>query len=222
MAERWQVEFHTHTWASPDGWISPKTLVQRAEGLGLDWVFVTDHDTLEGARAAQVLAPHRVGMGVEVRTTEGELLGYFVRENIPSRLPPMEALEALKAQGALVALPHPLDPWRGRWRPETLRRMLPLVDAIEVFNARTLFPKAQAAAAALAAEYGKLRIVGSDAHLPGELGRCRVILPPFRDAESLREALREATFITATSPLWVHLGSWLATLRNRWRKVRKV
>ncbi len=211
----WQVEFHAHTRASSDGWMTPEGLVQRACRVGLDRVFVTDHNTLEGARAACARAPQVALMGLELRTTEGELLAYFVREPVPPGLPPMEALERLRAQGAFVALPHPLDPWRGRWRRETLERLAPLVDAIEVFNARTHSRRAQEAARELARRYDKLSLVGSDAHLPWELGRCRVLLPPFDDAASLREALREARFVIRESPKWVHLGTRWATWMHR-------
>ncbi len=213
---RWQVEFHCHTRASEDGWTPPERLGAYARRAGLDRVFVTDHNTLEGAFRAHAQDPERVGIGLELRTQEGELLAYFVREPVPPGLPPLEALERLRAQGAFVALPHPLDPWRGRWRAETLERLAPLVDAIEVFNARTRSPRAQRAALALARRLGKPGLVGSDAHLPWEIGRCRVLLPPFHDAASLRRSLEQATYITRGAPLWVHLGSRLATWLHRW------
>ena len=211
----WHVEFHAHTRASPDAWPTPAALVRRARQVGLHRVFVTDHNALAGARQAHALAPEVALVGLELKTREGELLAYFVQEMVPPGLPPLEALDALKAQGALVALPHPLDPRRGHWRPETLERLAPLVDAVEVFNARTLSPRANRAAADLARRYGLPMLVGSDAHTLGELGRCRVVLPPFHDAESLRESLRKAHFITRRAPLWVFVASRAAYLAYR-------
>lgn len=211
----WWVEFHCHTRASTDGWTRPEDLATLARRAGLDWVFVTDHNTLEGAWQARRTAPDRIGIGLELCTQEGELLAFFVREPVPPGLPPLEALKRLRAQGAVIALPHPLDPWRGRWRPETLERLAPLVDAIEVFNARTRSRKAQHQARELAQRLNKPGIAGSDAHLPWELGRARVYLPAFHDAASLRRSLTQARLVTRAAPLWVHLGSRWATWMHR-------
>ncbi len=219
MSALWHVEFHLHTRASTDGWTRPEDVGRLARQRGLHRVFVTDHNTLAGARRAMA-ASDLVLPGLELKTQEGEFLAYFVREPVPAGLPPLEALEALREQGAFIALPHPTDPWRGRWQEDTLRRVLPLVDAVEVWNGRTRSRRANQKAAALARTFGKLRLVGSDAHLPVEIGRCRVLLPPFSDPESLAQALRHAVFLYKPSPLWVHLGSRLATLMHKlglWR-----
>ncbi|MCY4119931.1 MAG: PHP domain-containing protein, partial [Acidobacteria bacterium] len=45
------IDLHTHTTAS-DGTLSPAELVERAHGLGIHTLSVTDHDTLAGVPEA--------------------------------------------------------------------------------------------------------------------------------------------------------------------------
>ncbi len=49
------VDFHTHTTAS-DGILSPTELVSRANSHGVNFLAVTDHDTVDGLSAAKVQA----------------------------------------------------------------------------------------------------------------------------------------------------------------------
>ncbi len=211
----WRVEFHSHTCASPDGLMRPHELIRAARARGLDRIVVTDHNTLAGARAAHALAPELVIVGEEVLTTEGELLGWFVREEVPPGLPPWEALQRLKAQGAVVALAHPFDTWRQGFRAETLAQLAPYLDAVEGFNARTRKPGANQAAEAWARAHGLPVVSGSDAHLVVEVGRAATYLPPFDDADGLRRALAAARPTRRRAAWWVNLGSRWAVLRHR-------
>ncbi len=209
--QRWRVEFHCHTCYSPDSLVRPEDLVRRARALGLDRVIVTDHNTIAGAREAQALAPDLVIVGEEVLTTAGEFIAFFVTEEVPPGLPPEEALARLRAQGAVVAISHPFDAWRGSamGREGTLR-WIDHVDALEVFNARTRRAEWDAEAERLAVARGLGRFGGSDAHSLWELGRVVTRIPPFHDADSLREALRHAQVEGRRSPAWVHGISTLA------------
>ncbi len=220
MTDRVLVELHSHTRASRDGWMRPADLVRAARARGLHRIAVTDHNTLSGARAAQALAPDLVIVGEEVLTTEGELLGWFVREEVPAGLPPLEAAQRLKAQGAVVALAHPFDTWRQAFRGETLAQLLPWLDAVEGFNARTRKPGANAAARAWAQAHGLPVVSGSDAHLAWEVGRAATLLPPFATADELRQALQAAHPRGRPAPLWVNVGSRLAVLLHRWGRLR--
>jgi predicted metal-dependent phosphoesterase TrpH len=210
------VELHCHTCGSKDSLIRPARLLEICRSKGIDRIAITDHNTITGALEAAMLDPERVIVSEEIMTTQGELLAYFVREEVPPGLTPHEALARLRQQGTFVSVAHPFDVLRaGGWAEADLRAILPLVDALEVFNARTWGQKANRQAAALASEAGLLGTAGSDAHTYGEVGRTLVQLPPFSDAPGLRQALmRSAITARGSSPL-VHLLSRYAALRKR-------
>lgn len=210
------VDFHCHTCASRDSLMQPQRLLARARRLGLDRIAITDHNTIAGAQQAARLDPQLVIVGEEVRTIEGEVLGLFVSEEVPGGLSAREAIERLWAQGAFVCIPHPFDSVRsGGWSLERLRALVPLVDAIEVLNARVWTAAANRRAAAFAAALGLPGLAGSDAHSYREVGRARVHLPAFYDAENLRAALSSALVSGRRACPLVHLASrWTGLCRS--------
>lgn len=218
-----RIDFHTHTLASQDSLTSPEALIRAARRRGLDRVVVTDHNTLAGARAAHALAPDLVIIGEEIMTTQGELLAAFVTEEVPPGLSPEETIRRLRNQGAFISVSHPFDRWRrGAWRVEDLLRILPLVDAIEVFNARCYSIEENHQAQALAQQYGIAGTAGSDAHTVFELGGAFLLLPPFEDAEGLRQAVRQGTPQGRLAPFWVHFFSRYASLRKKLYNYRRI
>ncbi len=167
----WTVEFHCHTYHSADSLVLPHQLLAACQRLGIDRVAITDHNRLAGAEQAADIEPGRVILGEEIMTTQGELLAFFVREVLPAGLTPEAAIHRLRQQGAFISVSHPFDAARhGSWELADLRRILPLVDALEVFNARTLSDGPNRRAAALAEAESLLGTSGSDAHTLGELG----------------------------------------------------
>jgi predicted metal-dependent phosphoesterase TrpH len=211
-----RVEFHCHTSASKDSLTSPGQLVAAARRKGLDRVIVTDHNSIRGAQAAQALDPGLVIVGEEIMTTRGEILAAFVREEIPRGLSPQETISRLRQQGAFVSVSHPFDRQReGGWRQDDLLDILPLVDAIEVFNSRCMRRQYNWEAQAFALAHGTAGTVGSDAHASFELGRSVMLLEPFEDADGLRKVIRHAQVETRWSPLWFHLASRYASLRKK-------
>jgi predicted metal-dependent phosphoesterase TrpH len=213
----WRVDLHTHTWASRDSKNDPAALVERAREAGLNRVAVTDHNVIEGALAAQRLAPDLVIVGEEIATeTGGELIAYFVTEVVPKGLPVEEALRRLRAQGAVVSISHPLDSLRGSALGERLTlEFIEQVDALEVFNARCLRAADNQRAAELAKRYGKAVTAGSDAHTLRELGAGFLTLPPFRgDPASFRASLARATPGGRLSGIWPHFASTFAKFRK--------
>ncbi len=204
----WRVELHSHTLYSLDSLTRLEAFLRACEARGLDKVAVTDHNTAEGALKLARMAPQRIIVGEEIMTSEGELLAYFVQESVPPFLSPEATIERLRAQGAFISVSHPFDRLRkGAWAEANLRRILPLVDAIEGFNARCLFPADNGKALAFARAHGKPYTVGSDAHAPYELGRAVLHMPPFSDAESFGRALAQAQPDERLSPFWVHFYS---------------
>jgi predicted metal-dependent phosphoesterase TrpH len=196
-------------------------LLDQARAIGLDKVAVTEHNRLDGALAAKALAPDLVIVGEEIKTTHGEVIAYYVQEEVPRGLSPVETVRRLRAQGAVISIPHPLDSLRtSAMRLATVLTIIDEVDALEVLNARCVRPADNLAAAVLAAEKGKLLTAGSDAHTLRELGQCYVEMPPFEDnAESFRAALALARPQGSVSPFWPHFASTYARWRKRIRPV---
>src|SRR3990172_9384006 len=164
------------------------------------------HNTIRGALAVQAIAPFTVIVGEEIRSREGEIIGLFLREEVPAGLTAEETIARIRAQSGLVSLPHPLDRYRGGVGADGLARLAPLVDIVEVMNARTTVGRDNDEAARLAAEHGLAGVAVSDAHSPWELGRAYVEPPDLRGPQEFLEALRRGRCGRPSTPL-VHLIS---------------
>ncbi len=217
MTRTWKVDLHAHTIYSRDCLTRPEALIERARARGLDKIAITEHNNLTGALVCKALAPELVIVGEEIKTTHGELIAYFVREEVPKGLSPEETIRRLRDQGAVISVPHPLDSLRssamGR---ENVLAIMEQVDALEVRNARCVRARDNLDAAELARAHGKLVTAGSDAHTLAEVGRCYVTMPIFEDTpESFLAALRHAQPQGTESPFWPHFASTYAKWRKR-------
>lgn len=211
-----KADLHLHTDRSPDSLISVPRLIQECAARGIDCVAVTDHNTIEGALVVREMAPFKAIVGEEVKTREGEIIGFFLSEEIPRGLSPEETVRRIKEQGGLVCIPHPFD----RLRREPLRaaareRILPQVDIIETLNARVTFKSDNEKARVLAQERGLALSAGSDAHSPREVGRAYVEMPEFQTPQEFLQALRAGKIVGGLSNPLVHLASTWAKLRHR-------
>lgn len=210
------VEFHCHTIYSKDSLTLPDQLVKTCRHKSIDRVIVTDHNTIAGARAAQLLAPDLVIVGEEIMTTHGEILAAFVTEEIPAGLSPREVIHRLKEQGAFISVSHPFDIYRGgHWEERDLLEILPDVDAIEVFNSRCWSPKFNHQAQTFAERHNIAGTVGSDAHASLELGRAVLMLEQFQGADEMRNLIRKGVPSVRWSPPWFHLISRYAVFRKQ-------
>ena len=209
------VDFHCHTIYSKDSLTRPLDLVTTARRKRIVRLVVTDHNTISGAVAAHALDPERIIVGEEIMTTRGEILAAFVTEEIPPGLPPLETLERLREQGAFISVSHPFDTWRsGHWELENLLEILPLVDAIETFNARCMSPGANYRAHELARTKDLRGTAGSDAHASFELGQAVLVLPQFDNPDELRNVIGQGVIRGRMSSPWVHFASRYASIRK--------
>ena len=216
LSENLHVEFHCHTIYSKDSLTPPRDLVEACRRKGIDRVVVTDHNTIAGARAAQMLDPERVIVGEEIMTTRGEILAAFVSEEIPRGLTPRETIRRLRQQGAFISVSHPFDEWRsGHWQEEDLLEILPEVDAIEVYNSRCMLPRFNQRAQELAEKHRLAGTVGSDAHASFELGQSLMILELFQGPDGLRNVIRRGIPKVKPSPAWVRLISRYAVVYKK-------
>ena len=221
----YRVDFHAHTGHSSDCLLPAARLLERAVQRGLAAIAVTDHNSLGGALQARDLVqndPRFSGLlvfpGEEVRTSEGEIIGLFLTHPIPRNLSPEESIAAIREQGGLVLVPHPFDRFRGsRISAAAVERIAPLVDAIEVFNARTTMEEDNARAREFARRNELAVVAGSDAHVVAEVGNGYVELgePPSQDPQTLLAQVRSGRIGGRRSSPLVHAGSKLAKWRKR-------
>ncbi len=206
-----------HTHFSPDSEMSPERLVARCLEVGLSCVAVTDHDSIEGALEVRGLASFTVIIGEEVASSQGEITGLFLQEQVPPGLSPVETARRIKDQGGLVSLPHPFDRFRRRVISRSaLEEMTPYVDIVEVFNARNNMAADDRKAYDFALERQLLTSGVSDAHTPYELGRAHVEMPEFDGTpEDFMRALAEGKIVgRRTSPL-IHVLTTFTKAKKR-------
>ena len=216
MTGRVHVDMHTHCEASPDSLTPVRVQAARIKEVGLDVVFATDHDTIDGALRLRELADgYRLIVGEEITSADGDLVGLFLERAVPRGLSGEETIARIHDQGGLVCIPHPFSRNRNhRIRRSALERLWPLVDCIETFNAREAFTSDNTRAAAFAADRGIPAAAGSDAHTTWELGRVHLEMDDFADAPGFIAALGGATIHGTLAGLGVHF-------HTRYAKVRK-
>jgi predicted metal-dependent phosphoesterase TrpH len=214
-----RVEFHCHTYFSKDSLTRVEALLLACRRRGIDRVVITDHNSTGGAVLAQKIDPERVIVGEEIMTQQGELLAAFVREELPKGLPAREAIDRLRGQGAFISVSHPFDRQRsGAWSEQDLLEITPFVDAIEIYNSRCLSEKPNLLAQAFARAHHLLGTAGSDAHIPWEIGRGTLLVPPFHTAAELKQALSQAQIDGHLSGAWVHGASTAARLYKKLKR----
>jgi hypothetical protein len=211
-----RVDLHTHTVFSSDSDLPLEDAVKGWQQQGIDCVAVTDHNTIAGSLALQELGLLRVIVASEVRTCEGEIIGLFLEEEIERGLTPEETIQHIRDQNGLVMIPHPFDRFRrSRLTEAALMRILPKVDIMEVFNARTAFGWDNRRAEKLAATHGLVAAAGSDSHTAHELGRAYVEMDDFDSPETFLDSLRAGKLMKRKSSWLVHASTRLTKLRSR-------
>jgi predicted metal-dependent phosphoesterase TrpH len=192
-------DVHLHTNLG-DGWMSPARLVQTATRSRLSLIAVTDHDQVEGARRVEELLAEtdsavRLITGVEVSTRHGHLIGLFVKKAPRPQRPVQESIDAIKEQGGLVIVPHPL----GKLVPSLSRRRIDAllaggyeIDAIEIYNPSPANAAQRAAVRSANEEWGLAEIGASDAHFWQHIGAAYTRFPG-STPDDLRRAILDRT-----------------------------
>jgi predicted metal-dependent phosphoesterase TrpH len=193
-----RVDLHLHSNYSHDGQSSLQELIDRSRECGLNRIALTDHNTVEGAQELARLAPELTIVGEEVKTREGEVIGLFITGRVAPYLMPEEVMDLIHEMGGLTYLPHPLDRRRANFRPERVVQLADRIDIIETYNP-WCEASANAAAARLAADLGKVTATGSDAHGIQELGRSWMEIEEYKDPAGFLEKLRDARHVVTES-----------------------
>jgi glycosyltransferase involved in cell wall biosynthesis len=215
-------DLHMHTSWSHDCSTDVADLLDHAEAQGLGAIAVTDHNAFGGALEAVELARGRnlvVIPGEEVKTDgQGEVIGLFLREEIPRGLSFAETVAAIRAQGGLVYVPHPFDRMHAIPDAATLHRHLAEIDVFEVYNARLLFDGYNDEALRFARKYDLTAGAGSDAHVLPGVGTGAVRLRRFNGPEEFLISLRGGEILRRPKSLVYLQGlKWVAQAKERVR-----
>jgi predicted metal-dependent phosphoesterase TrpH len=211
-----------HTSWSHDCQMPVEDLLDHAEAEGLGAIAVTDHNVFGGAQEAVELARGRdliVIPGEEIKTDgQGEVIGLFLREEIPRGMSFADTVAAIKGQGGVVYLPHPFDRMHSIPEPATLRRHLADIDVFEVYNARLLFEAYNDEALRFARKYNLTFGAGSDAHVLQGVGTGALRMRAFDGPEEFLLSLQSAQVLRRPRSL-VYLQSlkWMAQAKERVR-----
>ena len=196
-----KAEFHTHTHYSHDSFLGKFAYLFMLKLRKINAVAVTDHNTIEGAQYLKpFLEKHgiKVIIGEEIFTSQGEIIGLFLKENIPPCLTAKETAEEIKKQGGIVYVPHPYDTKRSKTvlKEDAIASIKTMIDVMEIHNGRNISDVFSEKQKELAERYNICPIIGSDAHTAAELGRNYIIINDFTTAEELLTNLKSATFVT--------------------------
>jgi predicted metal-dependent phosphoesterase TrpH len=215
-------DLHMHTNWSHDCAVDPADLIMYAEANGLGAIAVTDHNVFGGALETVELARDHdliVIPGEEIKTDgQGEVIGLFLREEIPRGMSFADTVAAIKGQGGLVYLPHPFDRMHSIPEPATLQRHLADIVVFEVYNARLLFEAYNDEALRFARKYNLTFGAGSDAHVLQGVGTGALRMRAFDGPEEFRLSLQSAQVLRRPRSL-VYLQSlkWMAQAKERVR-----
>lgn len=208
-------DLHVHTEYSNDSATTLDQVIEQCLHSGINCVAIADHGTIKGAIKLKSMAPFSVIIAEEIMTPYGEVMGLFLEEEVPSHLSLVETIKRIKGQGGLLCIPHPFDRVRlSAFKAKGLKKIMPSVDIIEVYNARSLTPGNEVRAGQLADRYGTLKSAGSDAHTPSEIGHAYVKMQEFETKYEFIESLRHGQIVGHKSSPLVHLTSTINKFRH--------
>jgi len=187
-------DFHIHTYRSLDSNLTPEVIIKRAKDVGLDIIGVLDHGSVEGGKETEAMAKRIakglvVFVGEEIKTKEGEIIAFNIDRTIPQFMDLIETCELVKKLGGFIVLPHPFDSLRmGLGR--SAYKILKYTDAVEGFNARSMFNRFNKKALRFSEESGLPIVAGSDAHFEEEIGKGITLVNSEPSRKSVMEAIK--------------------------------
>jgi predicted metal-dependent phosphoesterase TrpH len=192
-----KIDLHTHSVASPDGALTVDDYRRMLDSGQLDCIAITDHNTVEYAQRVQAELGKQIIVGEEITTTEGEIIGLYLKETIPRGMLPTQAVAAIRQQGGLVCVPHPFETVRSGITKEALDEIAKDVDIVEVHNGRAIFQNQSKRAYAWAALHDCSGVASSDSHGFRGWGKTYTVIEEAPTKQTLLKLLRDSQYATA-------------------------
>lgn len=212
-----KIDLHTHSVASKDGGLTAEDYERKLASGELQYIAVTDHNTIDFAQQLQRKLGDKIIVGEEILVQEGEIIGLYLREPIEPGLKAAEAAEKIHTQGGIVYIPHPFETVRKGLPEATMDEITELIDIVEVHNGRALFQNKMNKAMLWTARHQKAVASSSDAHGPKGWGKTFSVVDPAPARENLVKLLKHATHIQKK----VGLRGILYPKLNRIRRKRR-
>lgn len=181
-----KIDMHVHSCYSADSVITPEELVFYAKKRGLDGVAVTDHDNLDGPLKIAAETDFLIIPGIEVRSSDGHILGLNVKEPISAKLSATETVNRIHDAGGIAVACHPVGLFKGGLGKRTNSSF----DAVEVINSSAVpFRYSVTQSMKIASRLGKPRLAGSDAHYGPEIGCAYTVVNTEPNANDVVKAI---------------------------------
>lgn len=172
--------------------VSIRDQLQRAHILGLDAIFVTNHNTLDGYELMlkykndhEKLKHIGIYPAEEITTDKGaHVLAYGIHETIAYGTPLAEIIDNVRGQGGVTSAPHPFS------LLDALREDAGKCDMIETFNSNNVDIMSNARASQFAIENNMTCMAGSDSHVLSTLGKCINTVHSENSLDDILHALR--------------------------------
>ncbi len=173
--------------------ITIKEQLEQSFRLGLDVLFVTNHNTLDGykqmleyKKAHYKYKNIQVYPAEEVTTDNGaHVLVYGNTECIRPELSLGEIIDKARSQNAITSAPHPFSIL------DALREQAKSCDLIEVFNSNNVDMISNAKAIQFAQKNNMVGVAGSDSHVLSTLGRCVNVIESENTLDDILSAMKK-------------------------------
>ena len=173
--------------------ISIRDQLERSYSLGLDAIFVTNHNTLDGYhQLLQYKKDHSKFQNIEVFPAEeitvdtgAHVLAYGLHDEIKPGMTLDELIDEVKKQGGISSAPHPFS------LLDALRNDAKKCDMVEVFNSNNVDVLSNAKATQFAIDNKMIQVSGSDSHVLSTLGRCVNVIDSENNLDDILQSMKK-------------------------------
>lgn len=172
--------------------ISIRDQLVRCYNLGLDAIFVTNHNTLDGYhQLLEYKNDHEKFQKIDVFPAEeitidngAHVLAYGIHDEIPAGISLEEVIDMVRSQGGVSSAPHPFS------LLDALRDSAKKCDMVEVFNSNNVDILSNARATQFALDNKMIQVAGSDSHVLSTLGRCVNVIDSENNLDDILQAMK--------------------------------
>ena len=172
--------------------ISIRDQLDRSYNLGLDTIFVTNHNTLDGYhQLLEYKNDHEKFKKIDVFPAEeitidtgAHVLAYGIHDEIPAGISLGEVIDKVRSQGGVSSAPHPFS------LLDALRDSAKKCDMVEVFNSNNVDILSNAKATQFALDNKMIQVAGSDSHVLSTLGRCVNVIDSENNLDAILQAMK--------------------------------